>query len=84
MENFLYYARAVDPTILLELGTFVAAQLKVTECTKAVVVQLIDYCDMKLEAKFKCHVRNMTWHIHSDVSYLLEIHSRSRAGGNFS
>ena len=40
--NILYYARAVDPTMMITLGTLSAVQLKMTEDTKQTVSHLLD------------------------------------------
>jgi hypothetical protein len=42
--TFLYYARQVDPTILVAIGTIAAAQSKGTEATAKAVEHLLDYC----------------------------------------
>ena len=39
--NFLCYERSVEPTMLVELGTLVIAQSKVTEYTKEAVSHLL-------------------------------------------
>ena len=79
----LYYARAVDPTMLVSLGTLAAAQQKLTEYTKEAVYHLLHYCDTNPYTELKFHASNMTLRIHIDVSYLSELYARSHAGGHF-
>ena len=78
------YARAVDLTILVALGILEAAQSKLIEDTKMLVSQLLGYCAMNPDARFRYNATNITLCIHSDVSYFSEIQARSRAGGHFS
>eukprot|EP00957_Ditylum_brightwellii_P153381 11673961-Ditylum_brightwellii.AAC.1 len=40
----LYYARQVDPTMLVVIGTIAAAQSKGTEAMAKVVEHLLNYC----------------------------------------
>ena len=84
VENFPGYVRALDPTILVELGTLAAAQSKGTEETKEWVVHVIDYCVTNPYAKLRYHAINMILRIHSDASYLSELNDRICAGGHFS
>eukprot|EP00957_Ditylum_brightwellii_P190485 14499587-Ditylum_brightwellii.AAC.1 len=44
IEMLLYYARQVEPSMLVAIGTIAAAQSKVTEATAKVVEHLLDYC----------------------------------------
>eukprot|EP00957_Ditylum_brightwellii_P124738 9507349-Ditylum_brightwellii.AAC.1 len=39
----LYYARQLDPTMLLAIGTIAAVQLKGTEATAKAAEHLLDY-----------------------------------------
>eukprot|EP00957_Ditylum_brightwellii_P199346 15194798-Ditylum_brightwellii.AAC.1 len=42
--TLLYYVRQVDPTVLVSIGTIVAAQSKGTEVTAKAVEHLLHYC----------------------------------------
>jgi hypothetical protein len=48
--TLLYYARAVDSTILPALSANATKQAKPAEKTKATIKQLLDYCAMQEEA----------------------------------
>ena len=53
--TFLYYAHAVDPTILVALNRIAAQQANSTEETAKVVTQLLNYAAMHSEAFTKYH-----------------------------
>ena len=48
--TLLYYAKAVDSTLLVALGTISSQQAKATTATNRAVVQLLDYCATHPEA----------------------------------
>ena len=77
----LYYARAVDPTILVALSSIAAEQTNATEQTEKHALQLMDYLHTHSEAKIRYHASDMILNIHSDASYLSEPHAKSRYGG---
>jgi hypothetical protein len=77
----LYYARAVDNTLLVALGTLASAPK--SEDTATALVQLLNYCATHSDAVIRFHASDMVLHVHSDASYLSEAHARSRSGGYF-
>jgi hypothetical protein len=77
----LYYARAVDNTLLVALGSLASAPK--SEATAEAIVQLLNYCATHPDAVIRFHASDMVLHVHSDASYLSEAHARSRAGGYF-
>ena len=79
--SFLYYARAVDPTMLLELGDIAAAQSRGTLHTMAALHHLLNYAHTHPVATIRYRASDMVLHTHSDASYLSAPNSRSRAGG---
>ena len=81
--SFLYYARAVDPTILMALSAIAAQQSAPTEETLARVNQFLDYMWTHPDAKIRYRASNMILNIHSDASYLSAPKARSCAGGYF-
>lgn len=81
--TLLYYARAVDSTLLVALNTIASSQAKATEHTAAAVTHLLDYCATHPNAMIKYFASDMTLHIDSDASYLSVSLARSRAGGHF-
>lgn len=81
--TLLYYARAVDPTLLVALGTIAAQQSRGTATTNAAINQVLDYCHTHPNATIRYRASDMILKIHSDASYLSEAKARSRAGGHF-
>ena len=82
MGTLLYYAQAVDATMLVSLGTIAALQASATQATSKYVTHLLDYCHIHTDAKVRYHASDMILHIHSDASYNSEAKERSQAGGN--
>jgi hypothetical protein len=81
--SVLYYARVVDPTVLIPLNDIATEQTKATEKTQATTNQLLDYLATHLDATIRYHASDMILHIHSDASYLSVSNARSRLGGLF-
>jgi hypothetical protein len=79
----LYYARAIDSTMLVTLGSLASAQTKGTHATALALIQFLNYCATHPDATVRFHASGMILHIHSDASYLSESEARSRAGGFF-
>jgi hypothetical protein len=80
---FLYYARAVDSTMLVALGSLAAVQTKATQLTNTAASQLLDYAATHPDAVVRFCSSPMILSVHSDASYLSEAKARSRAGGLF-
>ena len=81
--TLLYYARALDNTMLVALGTLASAQTKGTHATLQALVKLLNYAASHPNAVIRYTRSGMILHIHSDASYLSETEARSRAGGFF-
>jgi hypothetical protein len=81
--SVLYYARAVDPTILMPLNDIATDKTKTTEKTQAATTQLLDYLVTHPDATIRYHASDMILHIHSNASYLSVSNARSRLGGLF-
>jgi hypothetical protein len=81
--TLLYYAWAVDSTILAVLNAIATQQAAPTESTLEEVKQLLDYCASQEEAIVTYNASNMILAVHSDASYLSKQKSRSQAGGHF-
>jgi hypothetical protein len=79
----LYYARAVDPTVLMPLNDIATEQTKATEKTQAATNQLFDYLATHSDVTIRYRDSDMILHIHSDASYLSVSNARSRLGGLF-
>ena len=83
LGTFLYYARAVDLTMLVALGTIATEQARPTQSTLDKVEQFLDYAASNPSAILTFHASDMVLAVHSDASYLSESNARSRAGGHF-
>jgi hypothetical protein len=79
--TLLYYARAIDSTMLVALGTIASAQSEGTDATILAVTQLLNYAATHPDAVLRYHASDMQLAIASDASYLTEPKARSRAGG---
>jgi hypothetical protein len=57
----LYYARAVDPTVLMPLNDIATEQTKATEKTQAATNQLLDYLATRPDATIRYHASDMNY-----------------------
>jgi hypothetical protein len=67
--SILYYARAVDPTVLMPLNDIATEQTKATGKMQAATSQLLDYLATHPDSTIRYHASDMILHIHSDASY---------------
>jgi hypothetical protein len=81
--SVLYYAQAVDPTVLMPLNDIATEQTKATEKNQAVTNQLLGYLATHPDATIRYHASDMILQIHSDASYLSVSNARSRIRGLF-
>jgi hypothetical protein len=82
--TLLYYARAVDNTMLVTLSSLASWQSKATKLTNKDVNQLLNYCATHPTAILRFHSSDMILQIHSNAGYLNESKARSHAGSHFS
>jgi hypothetical protein len=68
--SVLYYARTLDPTLLMPINYIATEQTEATEKTQAAGNQLLDYLAARPDATIRYHASDMILHIHSDASYL--------------
>jgi hypothetical protein len=80
---FLYYARAVDPTMLTAILKISSSQARPTVSVDESVQQFLQYAAHNPDASITYYKSDMRLIVHSDASYLSESESRSRAGGCF-
>lgn len=78
---FLYYARAIDYSVLPGINCISTRQSKITEQLKANVTRMLAYMKTYPDAKLIFKASKMELVVHSDASYLCETGARSRAGG---
>ena len=81
--TFLYYARAIDDTILVALNSISTMQSKPTLDTLRKVNHLLDYLATNPDYEVTYKSSNMILHVDSDAAYLVEPGAKSRAGGYF-
>jgi hypothetical protein len=77
----LYYARAIDPTMLVALGSIATQQAKGTEQTMKALTTLLNYCATHPNATVRYTASDMVLWTDSDASYLSVPKARSRAAG---
>ena len=82
--SLLYYARAIDATLLPALNTIAASQAKPTETTLANCKRLLNYVATYPNVKVRFYASNMKLQIDSDAAYLVAPKARSRIAGYFS
>jgi hypothetical protein len=73
--TLLYYARAVDCTMLVALSSLAAAPT--TQATAKAITQLLNYASTHPDAVLSYQASDMILHVHSDASYKSESQSRS-------
>lgn len=79
--TFLYYARAVDPTMLTAINKIASHQAHPTENVELAAHRLLSYAKKWPDAALLIRPSDMILYAHSDASYLSETAARSRVGG---
>ena len=79
--NFLYYAIAINNTILPTLSDISSDQYKATTNTAKQVAKLLNYLASNPQAEIQYRASGMQLAIHLDPSYLSVAQARSRASG---
>jgi hypothetical protein len=78
--KLLYYARAVDPTLIMPINVLASEQSKATSETAYKVIKLLNYCNTHPETKIRYHASDMILYIHRYASYLSEREAKIKAG----
>ena len=81
--TFLYIARAVDPTMLVDINDIGDEQALPTTDTIQKTKMLMDYAATQTDAVIRFHVNDMCLHIDSDDAYLVQPKTCRRAAGHF-
>ncbi len=81
--TLLYYARAVDTTILTALSLIATKQANPTQETMKRVKHLLDYCATQEDAIITYNASKMILATHSNAGYCNKKNARSQAGGHF-
>ena len=80
--TFLYYARAVDPTMLHTLNELAIDITRGDNQTIKAMKHFLDYCSTHPNASITYTASEMILWIHSDAGYNNSRNARSRAGGH--
>jgi hypothetical protein len=83
LGTLLFYARAIDSTLLTAIGELATEQSEGTKTTMDKLSQLLNYCATHPNATVRFTASDMILAVESDASYLSIIKARSRAAGYF-
>ena len=72
VANFLYYARSVDPKMLMVLNSLTVVQTNPTTETTKQATQLLNYSATNPDTVIEYRRGGMIIHIYSDASNILE------------
>jgi hypothetical protein len=81
--TFLFYACAINVTMLKALGTLSTQQLQLTEATMSAIVKFLNYAATHADAELEYIASDMALWIDLDASYLCESKARSTCAGKF-
>jgi hypothetical protein len=81
LGTLLYYARAIDCTMLAAIGTIATQQASATKATMRAITELLNYCLTHPNAVIRYTKSDMVLYVESDASYLSESKARSRYAG---
>jgi hypothetical protein len=81
--SFLYYARALDSTMLPSINEIGGSQAAPTEKTMDACKMLMDYGHTYPNAIVRYYASDMILHVDSDAAYLVLPNARSRYAGHY-
>ncbi len=81
--SILYYARAVDMTVLMALSTITSKTIKGPERMLKKTYQVLDYLVSHPNATVRLQASDIITNIHLDAFYLSKLNACSRACGHF-
>jgi hypothetical protein len=81
--SLLYYARAIDSTMLPALNDIASQQAQPTQRTYDKCLRLLDYAATYPSAYVRFHASDMVLRVDTDAAYLVMPKSRSRIAGYF-
>ena len=76
LGTLLYYARAVDCTMIPAIGSIATQQANATKATMKAITRLLNYCATHPDAVAHYYASDMVLYIESDASYLRETKAR--------
>ena len=83
LGTFLYYARAIDGTILTAINDIGTQQAKPTKNTQVKIERFLNYAATYPHVKLRFHASDMILQVDSDATYLVLHKSRSRIADYF-
>jgi hypothetical protein len=81
--TFLYYAQAIDSTMLVALNELSRQQSKPTTSTNKAANLLLDFAATYPNAKVRYHASDMILHVDTDAAYLVLPGAKSRVAGYY-
>jgi hypothetical protein len=81
LGTLLYYARAIDCTLIPAIGSIATEQSHATELTLQGITKLLNHVATYPDASIRFHASGMQVYVESDASYLSETKARSRFAG---
>ena len=81
--SLLYYARAVDPSMLPALNEISINQAQPSENMWEKILTLLNYAHTHQNATIRYHTCDMCLHVDSDAAYLVIPKARSRLAGHY-
>ena len=81
--SLLYYARAIDGTMLPALNTIGTQQAKPTKKTMQKCLRLLDYAATYPYGSLRYYASDMVLHVDSDAAYLVMQEALSRISGYY-
>jgi hypothetical protein len=79
--TLLYYARAVDPKLIILVNVLASEQTRARTATAEKIIKLLNYCTTYPEATLRYHASDMILNIHSYASFLSEREAKRQGGG---
>jgi hypothetical protein len=70
--TLLYYARAVDPTLIIPINVLASEQSKATSDTANKVIKLLNYCNTHPETKIRYHASDMILYIYTVMRIIFQ------------
>ena len=83
LGTLLFYARAMDSTMLTAIGELATEQSQATKSTMDKLSQLLNYCAAHPDATVRFKASDMILAVESDASYLSVVIGRTRTAGYF-
>lgn len=81
--KLLFYARAVDHTMLVALNEIARQQANPTQKTMEAANMLLDYAATHPDAKLRFRASDMVLHIDTDAAFLVQPKAKSRIAGYY-